>query len=158
MVLLEGGISVDMSEGRIMLPPELVPNARDLETGHGVTPYQEHKRGPLPHAVPDMPRPDAGLSFMQALLGFVLGCILVLAVAGCFEFRRAALAATASADSFELRVSVLESHVETLKAWNDSFTYELGELQKHFDAAMALGAASQQRQIADAAKINPRIP
>jgi exonuclease VII small subunit len=102
----------------------------------------------LAKPVPKVPNPSAGLSFLQATLGFVLGCILVVAVMGLLEFRRVAMAATAKADGFEIRVSVLEDHVETLKAWNDSFAYELGELQKHYDQGMALAKQAEKNRLA----------
>ena len=109
----------------------------------------------LAKPVPKVPNPNAGLSFLQATLGFALGCILVIAVMGLLEFRRVALAATATANSFELRVSVLENNVDTLKSWNDSFAYELGELQKHYEQGVALANQSQERRRENKARKTP---
>ena len=94
-----------------------------------MTPFQKIMAERL-KAVPKPPNPNAGLSFLQAMLGFVLGCILVLAVAGCFQFRSVALDATAHADAAQFECAELRGEVENLKAWEDDFHLSLSELQK----------------------------
>lgn len=78
---------------------------------------------------------------MQATLGFVLGCILVLAVMGCFEFRRVALAAETHADAASFEVMELRGDIETLQAWTKDFNIRLGELQK----AVGISQAAEEK-------------
>jgi hypothetical protein len=97
--------------------------------------------------VPDMPNPNAGLSFLQATLGFVLGCILVLAVAGCLQFRRVALDATAYAEAAQFEVAELRGEVENLKAWEDDFHQSLSDLQKAVGIQEAAEVKAHDRNV-----------
>jgi hypothetical protein len=80
--------------------------------------------------VPNIPNPNAGLSFLQAALGFVLGVVVVVAVIGCFQFRCVALDATARAAAAQFEVSELRAKVENLAAWENTFGESLEQLQK----------------------------
>ena len=101
----------------------------------------------LAKPVPKVPDPNAGLSFLQALLGFVLGCILVIAVMGLLEFRRVALAAQAHAEAAQFEVSALQDEVANLKAWEDDFRENLEELQKAVGVQQAVESKAHNRNI-----------
>ena len=101
----------------------------------------------LAEPVPKVPNPNAGLSFLQASLGFVLGCVLVVAVMGLLEFRRVAMAATAHADAVEFQVSELQGDVEALKAWQNDFKISLEELQKAMGVEQAAEMRAQNKNV-----------
>jgi hypothetical protein len=101
----------------------------------------------LAKPVPKVPSPNAGLSFLQASLGFVLGCVLVLAIMGCLEFRRIALDATAHAEAAEFGILELQGEVATLKAWEDDLQLRLEELQKAMGVEQAAEMRAQNKNV-----------
>lgn len=124
--------------------------ATDLQTGRGISPHQQWKNWPGRTAgleVPGAPPVDAGLSFLQALLGFVLGCILVIAVLGLLEFRRVALAAQAHAEAAQFEVSELQGEVANLKLWNDTFQVEITQLQKAVGVSQAAEFKAKDKNV-----------
>ena len=101
----------------------------------------------IPSTTPDTLSPSAGLSFLQATLGFVLGCILVVAVMGLLEFRRVALAAQAHAEAAQFEVSMLQDEVANLKAWEDDFRENLEKLQKAVGVQQVVESKAHNRNI-----------
>ena len=101
----------------------------------------------LAKPVPKVPNPNAGLSFLQATLGFVLGCILVVAVMGLLEFRRVALAAQAHAEAAQFEVSMLQDEVANLKAWEDDFRENLEKLQNAVGVQQTVESKAHNRNI-----------
>ena len=101
----------------------------------------------LAKPVPKVPNPNAGLSFLQATLGFVLGCILVIAVMGLLEFRRVALAAQAHAEAAQFEVSMLQDEVASLKLWNDTFQVEITQLQKAVGVSQAAEFKAKDKNV-----------
>ena len=101
----------------------------------------------IPSTTPDTLSPSAGLSFLQATLGFVLGCILVVAVMGLLEFRRVALAAQAHAEAAQFEVSMLQDEVASLKLWNNTFQVEITQLQKAVGVSQAAEFKAKDKNV-----------